>query len=272
MAVDLSALWDFSKPEVSEQRFRDALAQASGDDALILQTQIARTLGLRKDFAQAQALLATLAPTISEAKAEAQVRYYLELGRSFASATHPPESQTEAAREQARTAYLRAVEIAQSTGLDDLAIDALHMMAFVDPAPADQVKWNQQALQVLEGSAQPAAKRWEASLRNNLGYALHQLGRYAEALDQFKRALTLRQQSGNASSIRIAQWMIAWTLRALNQLDEALAMQLQLEAACAAAGEPDPYVFEELEQLFKLLGDEVRSAAYAARRAAITTS
>ena len=43
MAIDINALWDFSKPALSEERFRAALATAQGDDALILKTQIART-------------------------------------------------------------------------------------------------------------------------------------------------------------------------------------------------------------------------------------
>ncbi len=48
MAIDLTPLWDFSQPDVSEQRFRAALRTASADDALVLQTQIARSYGLRK--------------------------------------------------------------------------------------------------------------------------------------------------------------------------------------------------------------------------------
>ena len=58
MALGVSSLWDLGKPELSEQRFRDALASASGDDALVLQTQIARSYGMRKDFARAQEILA----------------------------------------------------------------------------------------------------------------------------------------------------------------------------------------------------------------------
>ena len=42
-ALDLAPLWDFSQPAISEQRFRDRLDGASRDDALILQTQSART-------------------------------------------------------------------------------------------------------------------------------------------------------------------------------------------------------------------------------------
>ncbi|MBK6472340.1 MAG: TfoX/Sxy family DNA transformation protein [Betaproteobacteria bacterium] len=57
MAIDLAPLWDFERPDVSEQRFRNALEKAAGDDALILRTQIARTYGLRKDFDGARKLL-----------------------------------------------------------------------------------------------------------------------------------------------------------------------------------------------------------------------
>ena len=56
IAIDMTALWDFSRPEVSEQRFKAALENATGDDAVILRTQIARTYGLRKDFDTARRL------------------------------------------------------------------------------------------------------------------------------------------------------------------------------------------------------------------------
>ena len=61
MAIDFAPLWNFNKPEVSEQRFRVALETATGDDALVLQTQIARTYGLRKDFSKAQEILKSIA-------------------------------------------------------------------------------------------------------------------------------------------------------------------------------------------------------------------
>jgi hypothetical protein len=47
-AVDVDALWNFNDPAVSEARFREVLVKAQGDDALVLRTQIARTLGLRQ--------------------------------------------------------------------------------------------------------------------------------------------------------------------------------------------------------------------------------
>jgi tetratricopeptide (TPR) repeat protein len=161
---------------------------------------------------------------------------------------------------------MQAFETAKSGQLDGLAIDALHMLAFVDTAPADQLRWAQEALGILQTSSQPSAKAWEASLRNNLGYALYQLGRYEEALDQFKQAVVLRDQGTDLQATRIAHWMVGWTLRALNRIDDALEVQLRLERERRAAGVPSPYVFEELELLYRAKGDETLANHYAELR------
>ncbi len=272
MAVDVTPLWDFSKPDVSEQRFRAALESASGDDALILQTQIARTYGLRGQFDTAREVLKRIESDVQRAGPEARVRYDLELGRTYASATHPPESQTSQTKEQARQSYERALIRARTAGLDGLAIDAIHMLAFVDVAPADQLKWAQQALAVAQSSSQPAAKRWEASIRNNLGYALYQLGRYDDALVEFNAALEIRERGTNAEATRSARWMVAWALRALGRSDEALAIQLRLEREADGAGQPDRYVFEELEILYRDRGDSERAQHYQQRAASLASA
>ena len=44
-------------------------------------------------------------------------------------------------------------------------------------------------------------------------------------------------------------------------------MQLRLETEGDAAGEPDPYVFEELEALYQAKGDLERAAHYARLKA-----
>jgi tetratricopeptide (TPR) repeat protein len=268
-AVDVDTLWDFSRPELSEQRFRAALESASGDDALVLQTQIARSYGLRKEFAHAQALLKAIESMTRSASPEVRTRYALELGRTYASATHPSESQTAESKDRARSSFEQALRLAREARLDALAIDAIHMLAFVDTAPADQLKWAQEALAVSLVSTQPAARRWEASIRNNVGYALHQLDRYDEALEQFRQAVQLRERGTNAQAVREANWMVAWTLRALNRGEEALELQLRLEREADAAGQPDPDVFEELEILYRAKGDEQRARHYAQRRTSI---
>lgn len=265
MAIDLAPLWDFSRPDVSEQRLRAAIGSARGDDVLILRTQIARTHGLRKDFATAQALLREIEASVRTAGPEARVRYDLEWGRTLASAVHPPESQTPEVRAAARVAWQRALDVARAAQLDDLAIDALHMFAFIDTEPSDQLRWGREALAVAMGSTQPDARKWEASLRNNIGYALHQLGRFDEALAEFEQAVALRELDGNAQRTRVARWMVAWTLRSLKRDDEALAIQLRLERENDAAGTPDVYVFEELETLYRARGDDALASRAAAR-------
>lgn len=266
MAIDLAPLWDFAQPALSEQRFRAALATAQGDDVLILQTQIARSLGLRSKFDGARALLREIEPKLATAGPEARVRWQLEWGRSHASAAHPKDTVTPAQRVLAREAYQAALDTARDARLDGLAIDAIHMFAFTDEGPVAGERWAREALALAAGSTQPAARRWEPSIRNNLGMALHGQGRYGEALVEFRQALALREQRGDdAQALGVARWMVAWTLRALGRVDEALAIQQQLERDTAAAGRPDVYVFEELEALHRARGEAVLAQAYADR-------
>lgn len=268
MAIDLTPLWDFGNPALSEQRFRQALAQATGDDALILHTQIARTHGLRRDFDRARQVLQGIEAAIGAAGAEARVRYHLELGRTHASAAHDAARLTAQDKILARHHFGRALTFARESRLDALAIDAIHMFAFVDTTPAEQLQWGRTALEVVLGSTQPAARRWEASVRHNIGHALNQLGRHEEALAELLQAAALRERGTHAQATRVAHWMVARTLRSLQRADEALAIQLRLEQEGDAAGQPDPYVFEELEVLYRARGDVARAEQYRARRQA----
>ncbi|MEZ0327867.1 MAG: tetratricopeptide repeat protein [Fimbriimonas sp.] len=265
MSVDVLGLWNFGDPELSERRFRAALEGAEGDDRLVLLTQIARSYGLRRDFEGARAVLSEVEAELSSSGPEPKARYWLELGRTYCSAAHTPETQTSDAIELARGAYTRAFEIAQAARLDYLSIDALHMMTMVDTGAESQIEWNRRALSYMERSDQAEAKKWEGSLRNNLGYALHLAGRYDEALVEFEKALALRISSGNVGGTRVGKWMIAWTLRAMGRYQEALEMQLALDEEYEEAGESDPYVRAELEHLYRALGDEERAESYASK-------
>jgi tetratricopeptide (TPR) repeat protein len=267
-AVDVAALWDFANPGLSEQRFRDALATAQGDDVLILQTQIARTHGLRRDLPRARALLKSLEPQLAGAGPEARARHALEWGRNHISAVTQPAERTPENLETARSAYLQALAVARQAGLDGLAIDAVHMMAFVDDAPAQQQRWNEQALQMVLASTQPAGRQWEASIRNNLAMSLHTQGRHAEALPHYERALALREAAqASPRQQYVARWLVARGLRLVGRLDEALAQQTRLEGQMHIVGDPDPFVLEELERIHRARGDEARAVGYAQRLA-----
>lgn len=244
------------------------MPSAETDDRLILQTQIARTYGLRGDFATAETLLAEVEPALATASAEARVRYWLELGRVHGSPAHSeiaPDAHT-----QARDHYLQAYELAQAAELDGLAVDALHMLAIIVPDSAEQLLWNQRALTYLHASNQPAAKRWEGSLHHNIGYLYHMQGQYDDALAEFALSRAAYERDGRSAEIRVADWMIAWTLRAQERLDEALAIQLRLEQECDAAGQPDPFVFEELATLYSALGNDALADAYATKQKALS--
>ena len=129
-ALDVQALWDFGAPAESERRFREALERASGDEAIILKTQIARTYGLRADFDKARALLRELEPAIASAGAEARTRYWLELGRTYASGRHEPSLVDARARSSAREAYDKAVEISRAARLDGLTVERQRLVRF----------------------------------------------------------------------------------------------------------------------------------------------
>jgi len=268
-AVNLGALWDFSNPALSEQRFREALADAKGDDVLILTTQIARTHGLRRDLERARDILKSIESQTAAAGPEARARHALEWGRNHISAVTRPAERTPENLATARAAYERALATAKEGGLDELAIDAVHMMAFVDTAPTDQLRWNEQALSMVLASTQPGGRAWEASIRNNLGLSLHGLGRHAESLPHFERALALREASGRRPrSVYVARWLFARALRLAGRFDDALALQTQLEGQMHVVGDPDPHVFEELELIHRARGDATRAASYAERLAA----
>ena len=262
-AVDLSGLWDVSDPVASERRLREALTHATGDDALIITTQIARTFQLRREFERARAVLADIAGPIESAGPEARTRYWLELGRTYVSHRHSPELVTEADRTHARDAFAEALRISKAARLDALSVDIVHMCAFVETDRSTQLRCNQEALQIVQASTQPDALRWEASVRSNLGESLFELGRYAEALAEFRQSADLyaarEDKPGNLDS----RWHVARTLRMLNRMEEALAIQTTLEMEWASLGQSRRYVFEELELLHRAQGNLDAAQRYA---------
>ena len=56
--------------------------------------------------------------------------------------------------------------------------------------------------------------------------------------------------------------MIARTHRDQKKYGEAITIQLKLERAWDADGEPDPYVYEELEHLYREVGNEALAQQY----------
>lgn len=241
---DFDALWNYDRPAESERAFREALAQAGGDEAyrLELLTQIARAQGLQRQFDAGHATLNEVEGRITPEMARVRVRLLLERGRLFNSAGD---------KTQAWTLFEQAWDAAQAAGEAGYAVDAAHMLGILE---TPELTWNLRALQLAETSSDERARRWRASLYNNIGWTHHDRGEYEQALALFEKALALRQEQGKPDAIRVAKWMVARVLRSLGRLDEALTLQQALAADAQAAGDSDPYIQEELGECLLAMG------------------
>ncbi len=256
-STDFDALWNYNDPVATEAKFRALLPEAKrvvGEYHLELLTQLARTQSLQRKFAEAHAILDQVeqAPTQTP---RLRIRYLLERGRTFNSS---------GLREQARPLFLQAWELGSTSGEDNLAVDAAHMLGIVETGE-ESLLWNEIAIAHAEQSSDAKARNWLGSLYNNTGWTYHDMGRFDAALAKFQRALAFRQTQGNIDNIRIAKWSVARCLRSLKRVSEALAMQRELLAEFEAAGATDGYVFEELGECLRALGHDDEARPFFAR-------
>jgi len=260
----LDRSWDFDRPAESEARFRHELsAMAAGSAArLELLTQIARAEGLQREFAAAHATLDAVERALPGTPDRVTVRYLLERGRVFNSSRQP---------DMAVPLFADALARAQSAHEDFLAIDAAHMLGIAAPA-AERLAWNLEAVTLTERTGDARAKRWLATLYNNIGWTYHERGDYATALAYFEKALPAWEARGDPRGVRIARWTIARAYRSLGRYDEALALQRRLAQECEAANEPDGYVYEELGELLLAKGDTAAARSNFARAFALLGS
>lgn len=232
--IDLTELWNFDDPAGSEQRLRAAQVEARETEAAVLQTQVARALGLQGRYAEALAVLDGIECT----DPEVTVRSLLERGRVY-------RSRGDVA---AAAPLFEAAVAAADQGLEGLAIDAMHMVALTLKGD-DQIAYTRGILDRARASRDPSARRWLASLLNNLGTAYSDQGEWQLALQTFEEALAERRTGSDLEATFAARWMVAWALRHLGRTAEARDAQLALQADLVAAGREDPYVHEELALL-----------------------
>lgn len=236
--MEIDALWDFFDAAASERRFRDALSAAADEsDRLELETQLARALGLQRRFDEGFAILDSKA--FANATPRVRVRAELERGRLLNSSGLKADSVAH---------FIRAAELAAEFGAEGLEVDALHMLAIADAPNA--LDWNERALAKSLSSLDPAARKWQASLLNNLGWTYFEKGQFERSLELFERALSLRREKGDAKQIAIAEWCVGRLYRALGRFEEARQVMLRLEA-----GDSSGYVHEELAELYAGEGD-----------------
>lgn len=245
---DFDALWDYADPSGSERRFRELLpaAEASGDGSYFAQllSQVARAQCLQRRYADADATLDRAEALMTPESHLPRVRCLLERGRI---------RNDQMLGDRGRAVFLEAWEIARRERIDGHAVDAAHMLGIIASA-AEAVEWNLRALEYARQSPDPKARRWAATLSNNLGWTYSGMGEHEKALDLFRECRRLREEQGSPGGERVARWSIAKTLRLMGRADEALAAQQAIAGELRAAGEVDGYTHEELGECLLALG------------------
>ncbi len=251
---EFDKLWNYSNPAETEIKFREVLKDSSSEknlsEHLQLLTQIARTYSLRGMFTEAHETLNEVEKQLPIQHDLEHARYHLERGRTFNSSGKKAE-----AKEQFELAKKTAIEVEN----DFHAIDAIHILAIIAP-PENAIALNEEGLLFAENSKQERAKNWLGALYNNLGWAYFDKKEYEKALSIFLRALKWREEKQEPSSIFLAKWCVARTLRAVNKIEEALKVQLALFEESVTTGQNDGYVHEELGELFLLKGEKQKSS------------
>lgn len=240
---DLREEWDFGDPEGSRKRFEALLEEALEPSLRFeVECQIVRTFSLQRAFERAHEVLDGLAPLLPLVSDRARASFHLERGRTYNSAGEKAKAALE---------FLEAAK----TKEDDYRVDAYHMLAIASSDPSEAEGWNLKALNLSGLSEDPGARRWRASLLNNLGWTFHDSGRFSEALPLFEEAVDVRTAQGDEAQARIAKWCFARCLRSLERYDEAMAIQSELIKAPEAG-----YASEEMGELLLVTGkpDEAR--------------
>ncbi|MDM5114145.1 tetratricopeptide repeat protein [Aeromonas salmonicida] len=256
---DFMAQWNYQDPAASALRFHALLPEARTAANLQLElellTQIARTYSLQRQFAEAHQLLDEIEPRLTDATPRARLRALLERGRTFNSAGD---------KATARTLFEQAWQLGLKSKELYLAIDAAHMIAIAAPLE-EQSRWHQLAMELAERSQDEKVRGWLASLYNNQGWTLFELGRFDEARVFQQKCLAWHEQHNNTAKAFIARWSLARLTRAQGRHEQALAELKQLQEEMAEAGEPeDGYLFEELGENALVL-DDPAAAEYFSR-------
>lgn len=239
----IASTWNYSEPAASETAFLTLQENYSEDSEewWLVQTQIARTYSLRREFPTADSLLDEIHSQLEEHGKELTVRYCLERGRSY-------NSQSE--REKACPLFLQAFETAEAHALENLAIDAAHMLGIAS-SPDEQLRWNLKTIAMIERSEDKRVKNWLPSLYNNTGWTYFDKEQYDEAMRLFQLSLAWHSERNTGQGHRIALWCVARCHRAMGDYEKALQMQEDiLERSAKEGADPSGYTHEELAELY----------------------
>ena len=257
--IAFDTLWDYSQPAATRAKFLALLNDEEVKNNLSIElqvkTQIARTYSLQFDFENANEWLHKVELTLpADENSLEHIRYHLERGRTFNTANQ---------KSAALPHFQKAFELANAINADFFAIDAAHMLAIV-AEPIAALLWNEKAIMLAENSTNEKAKNWLGSLYNNLGWSFFDMKNYDSALNIFQKAYEWRLEKKQLMESLIGKWCIGRTLRAKGLVEEALALQLELEKEYEANNiGKDGYVIEEIAECYLLLGNPIAKTYFA---------
>ena len=237
METNFMKLWNYREPAETEAKFRELLpgAIASPDPSYYgeLLTQIARTQGLQQKFDEAHKTL-DLAEEHLEKHPKIQVRYCLERGRVLNSS---------GMADDAVPFFKRGYKEAEKHEFHGLAVDALHMLAIVQPT--SKLDWELQAVDYIHKCGDENAAKWLGSLYNNIGWSYMDLEDFDNAELFFGKGLEWQSEHGSERSLNIAYWTIGRVKRSKGLFD--LALEHQLNLLERKGGHDDTgYTYEEI--------------------------
>jgi len=241
MPTDFDKLWDYSKPDETEKKFRQLLSEAerANDPSYLAQllTQIARTQGLQNRFDEAHATLDRVEKMLTDDLKLARIRYLLERGRVFNSSGKP---------DRAMPLFVQASELAIAEKENRYAIDAIHMIAIAEPDPQKQVEWNLKGIAMAQ--AAPEHRGWLFSLYNNIAESYALLKDYQSALSYINKLIDFQRERGEADPYTLKDK--ARFHRLLGHPDESLAIIQKV----AETKPNDGWIEEELAESLEALG------------------
>jgi len=253
--------WRYQDPLATEQVFKEyeKLLNVHDDTTLLpqLYTQLARCRSLLRDKDGSEFYLSTAYSLIEVLDVHKQIvpriRYQLEKGRLLNALNQ---------EDRGSGNFLTAWNEAIANHCDFYAIDAAHMLGIVTQGD-ESLEWNFKAMRHAEQSQDMKAKSWLGALYNNIGWTLHGLKRYDEALQCFLNDEVWYRERHRHEEALIAHWSMAKMLRLLERPDEALRELFVIAEERKERNLPnDGYLSEEIAECLLAKGQVDHSAPF----------
>jgi tetratricopeptide (TPR) repeat protein len=221
-----------------------------------LLTQLARAQALQGKFSEARSTLDQAHQMIFESQKKmdpvAELRWILEQGRVLSLSMSPSKAHDQ---------FVHAWNLATEKGLTFFAIDAALMISTVRP-PKFRNEWLKKALDMAESSKDENDRMWLAQLLFLEGWHAFDTHQFDLALERFTKALDQPMIRNDESKGFALQWSRSRTLRALNQIPEALEIQEMLLARMQQRGKVSGHVYLEIAECKQLLNLKEEAKPY----------